>query len=380
MELPKNTTQIGEVHGNYKVFIEDYVISYIKQLCRQEPDRKKRIALYGVIRSEEPQQYFFIYGGAEVKRHSRSDSYLTEQDYEEITRKGEMYFGEYKPIGLFTIEDELPEVTCLFYKEREICVEGYHIFYEKNESMLAFLLQRQNQKELEKKNETHFEPAEIEAKENLCRREQTYGQKVEYGFFEKKERGKVQEPVKSGEIKLVGIVKSVAVACLIVFCVTAISAMNGMGKMEGAHIFFQKAFQAMTEKKLPDKEMDMHSEELSTEKNKNTDDNLLVKETSVKMEAETAEEVPAKDNVAEVSGVEDNVEEVSVPEESMAEVSVAEDNVAEVNRAHVVKVGDTLLGISMSYYGNENQVQAICELNGISNSDNIQVGQKIILP
>ena len=95
MEIPKNTTQIGEVQGNYKIFVEDYVISYMKQLCRQEPDRKKRIALYGMVREEESHQYFFVYGGAEVPRHGRNDSYLTKQDYEEITWACEKHFGEY---------------------------------------------------------------------------------------------------------------------------------------------------------------------------------------------------------------------------------------------------------------------------------------------
>ena len=77
MEIPKNTTQIGEIQGCYKIFIEDYVISYIKQLCRQEPDCKKRIALYGVMRTEQEQQYYFIYGGSKIAIPGKNDYYLT---------------------------------------------------------------------------------------------------------------------------------------------------------------------------------------------------------------------------------------------------------------------------------------------------------------
>ncbi|MCI9232689.1 MAG: peptidoglycan-binding protein, partial [Lachnospiraceae bacterium] len=32
MELPKNITQIGETNPHCKIYVEDYVISYIRQL------------------------------------------------------------------------------------------------------------------------------------------------------------------------------------------------------------------------------------------------------------------------------------------------------------------------------------------------------------
>ncbi|MFG6358175.1 MAG: LysM peptidoglycan-binding domain-containing protein [Acetatifactor sp.] len=48
--------------------------------------------------------------------------------------------------------------------------------------------------------------------------------------------------------------------------------------------------------------------------------------------------------------------------------------------SYVIQPGDTLTGISIRQYGNDSHVQAICELNGIANPDNIQTGQKILLP
>ena len=250
MEIPKNTTQIGEVHGNYKIFIEDYVISYMKQLCRQEPDRKKRIALYGVMRTEEPQQYFFVYGGSEVVRYGKSDQYLTKQDYEEITWKGERYFEEYVPLGYVTIEDELPEGVYLFSAGKEIYVRGYHIFYEKNESMLTFLIHRQNEKEDENRSRGSETPQETsvdtesgaKSVREMARIERTETLPLSgMGEARQRMREKKLEDVPQGEIKLFGIVKSVAAALFIVLCVTAISTMNGLGKMEGVQNYFQQA-------------------------------------------------------------------------------------------------------------------------------------------
>jgi LysM repeat protein len=51
-----------------------------------------------------------------------------------------------------------------------------------------------------------------------------------------------------------------------------------------------------------------------------------------------------------------------------------------VRNVYIIRTGDTLIGISTSLYGSEEYVKDICELNGISNPDNIQIGQKILLP
>ncbi len=242
MEIPKNTTQMGEVRGNYKIFIEDYVISYIKQLCRNEPDSRKRIALYGVTRTEKEQQYFFIYGGSQIPIHGKNDYFMTSYDYEEMVWTGEKYFDAYVSLGFVNVEDELPEGVFLFWGGKQIYVQGYHIFYEKNDSMLAFMINNQ---------ETMQGQQNVE--ENVI--EEAY-EEAEYinepVVMEKRQYAK--EKNSDEEIKLFGVVKSVAAALLIVLCVTAISTINGLGKIENTQNFFQKAFHAMKEKKIPDKE------------------------------------------------------------------------------------------------------------------------------
>ena len=52
----------------------------------------------------------------------------------------------------------------------------------------------------------------------------------------------------------------------------------------------------------------------------------------------------------------------------------------QVRNVYTIRTGDTLIGISISLYGSEAYVKEICELNGISDPDNIQIGQKILLP
>lgn len=381
MEIPKNTTQVGEVHGNYKVFIEDYVISYLKQLCRQEPDRKKRVAFYGLLRTEESQQYFFIYGGCEVPRHGRNDTYLAEQDYEEITWAGAKHFEACVPLGFITIEEELPEGIYLFLSGKEIYVKGYHIFYEKNENMLAFMIHRQaalqTAKE-EKKQEPPQSRNDIKSETRTPEEKKTVDLRVQSGGAQEKQQKKGH--AETGEIRLFGIVKSAAAALFIVLCVTAVSTMNGLGKIESLQNFFQKAFQTMTEKKLPDKTADEVpvSVDLPVEEAEPMPEEDVSADLLDKMQQENENSTAGAGQAEGQNTLEEAQEQAASGEPTEGEP--VETIRVEEHKTYVIKKGDTLIGISRSYYGDDTRVQAICELNGIVDSDNIQVGQKIILP
>lgn len=385
MEIPKNTTQIGEIHGNLRIFIEDYVVSYMKQLCRQEPDRKKRIALYGVKRMEEPQQYFFVYGGSEVERYAKDDLNLLKQDYEEITWKGECYFEDYVPLGFVTIEDELPEGVFLFNEGKEIYIRGYHIFYEKNESMLTFLIHRQSEESNDKTE------AEQIPEEKMLPQSRKTEQEYIAGPARRLMNEKKQEAAPEGEVKVFGIVKSLTAALFIVLCVTAFSTMSGSGTLAGLQDYFGQAIQAMKEKKIPDRE------DVAVMTSKNIDVTIpqeaeLPQEVEIPKEAETPQKMETLQETETPQKIAD-LQEMVPPEiiepqqetvsENTVEVSEPEPETvveAEAPLTHIIQSGETLISISKLYYGNDTMVSAICELNGIANSDNIQVGQKIILP
>lgn len=363
MELPRNTTQVGELHGSYRVFIEDYVISYIKQLCRQKPEQRKRVAFYGRLQKEEALWYFFLYGAGEVICHEDGAGPLTGRDYEEIVWMGGSHFEQYIPLGYATIEDFFTDEIILFIEGREFPVRGYHIFYEKNDTMLAFMI--------------HNQAKESRPEKAILRRT---------GWADS--RTQEQEP-----IKLTGILKSAVAALFIVLCVTAVSTMNGLGKLTDMRDFFRKAFQTMAGQNsaAPTESTGLFvSSETVISGNE--------AETRILFPEQTGENNSVKENEQEQATQEQVVQEPEVqepevqePETSPAEktditagTEVAETAAATVPqtemREHIIQKGDTLIGISRFYYGGEDHVQEICEKNGIKDSDHIQIGQKILLP
>ena len=60
MELPKNIRQIGENDTNNRIYIEDYVITYLQQMTDEIELGSKVRGLLGTIEVLEETQCFFI--------------------------------------------------------------------------------------------------------------------------------------------------------------------------------------------------------------------------------------------------------------------------------------------------------------------------------
>ena len=140
MELPKNITQIGEADRTCKVYVEDYVVSYMKQLCRQTEKKGLAIALYGKYTKEQSLSYFFIYGACQVLSINKEVRHLSQAQNQEVERLRQHYFPEYVFLGYHIFDGEMGEG--MHIQEQDTCryIKGYACFYEKNDSMLAYMV------------------------------------------------------------------------------------------------------------------------------------------------------------------------------------------------------------------------------------------------
>ena len=141
MDLPKNITQIGEADAKCKIYVEDYVVSFLKQLNPLARDKTMAAALYGRRQTEEDKTYLFVYGAGKLDFIQREIRHLSQAQKQEIEKIRRQYFPEYEFLGYRILDGEM--VDGFHICEQDLCrfVGGYAQFYEKNESMLSYMLE-----------------------------------------------------------------------------------------------------------------------------------------------------------------------------------------------------------------------------------------------
>ena len=124
MHLPNIVKQIGKTDGEEKVYVEDYVYTYLNELKKEKEIFPVRVALFGNIYRKGKKKFYLVYGASCV-----IDELECGRDEEQVRKE---YFQEHELIGYVNIygkNHELPGNK-----------EGYYVFYEKNEAMQNYLL------------------------------------------------------------------------------------------------------------------------------------------------------------------------------------------------------------------------------------------------
>ncbi|MCM1089828.1 MAG: LysM peptidoglycan-binding domain-containing protein [Butyrivibrio sp.] len=157
MELPKNITQIGEVGKTCKIYVEDYVVSYMKQLNQAALDKNMAIALYGKRREENGIVYYFMYGACKLDFLQKEVRHLSQAQRQEIERLRKKYFPEHAFVGYRLLDGDMIEGFHIC--EQDICryISGYAQFYEKNDAMLAYMLDVREETQPEQVNQEKYE-------------------------------------------------------------------------------------------------------------------------------------------------------------------------------------------------------------------------------
>lgn len=140
MRLPSNIRKIGNVTGEKRVYIEDYVYTYLNGLGEEKSALPVRVALYGHACTGEKMQFFLIYGASCVVEELQNG-----REQEQIRRD---YFPEYDLLGYVNI-----------YSPQKLSEkEGYYIFYEANEPMQNYLVSCYKSKQAKRQQDMAGEP------------------------------------------------------------------------------------------------------------------------------------------------------------------------------------------------------------------------------
>lgn len=261
MELPKNITQIGEADKHCRIYVEDYVVSYIKQMNGMAQNKDIAIALYGRKTAEDGVAYLFAYGSAKLNFLQKPVRHLSQAQEQEIEKLRRKYFSEMTFLGYQILNGEMVEGFQIC--EQEICryVSGYAQFYEKNDSMLAYMLENRGEEAApEKVDQEKYEVVKKRQEERRQRQESgnafraaghTENAPVEYRRAVENRR---REPDNIIPMPTTGLrrMKMAAAGVFVLLCVMALALMRQESTGESLGETARQAMSNLMEQKLPD--------------------------------------------------------------------------------------------------------------------------------
>lgn len=375
--LPKNTRQVRDGCGEKKLYVEDYVVTYLNQLAEQK--ECARALLLGSVKEQNLYPYIFIDAAIEVEEFR-----MDEEQKEKIRKQIEKEFGIKTIVGWFVSSRETPvqydqelldiykqvfsgenqvlltadpleEELTAFFMDDEILTEqpGYMVYYEKNVPMQNLLIQKKEGNSQEKSEKTGDEAI----------------QRFRRIIKIRKEEKEAETEKKNGWLTYIA--SGFLVMTVLALGVTVIYNYDRMKQVEQSlatltgHVDSQIEY-VTDQTESAEAVISRIKEESETgETESMTIEEEILTGTDVKHTAETESETLSEEQT------ESRVE----PEDAVRTAGVTG-----AHASYTVKVGDTLAGISEMYYGTLERVQEICSLNGISDEDTILPGQKILLP
>lgn len=374
MELPKNITQIGEVNQGCKIYVEDYVISYIKQLNGHALDKSLAVGMYGVRKEEAGVTYLFFYGACKLNFLQRETRHLSQAVLQEAEKARKKYFAEYEFLGYRMLNGEMVEGFQVY--EQGVCryIAGYAQFYEKNDCMLQFML-------AERQEEVKPEEFDQEKYEVVKRRQEERRQKAgaASGYRENR-RAMAERPAKPADTKLRQM-KLTAAAVFALLCVAGLTTLNSGEKLGELQAAARQMMDEITSRQLPDAiPVTNGTVQVGTIVAEDKLADAIRKENEVAAE-QTNGQIPEETQEAVPEPTPEPTPEITptpTPEPQPTPEATPVPTPAPVS--YTIQKGDTLIGICMAKYGSDKRVAEICALNHISNPDDIKIGQKILLP
>lgn len=366
----------GGKEEKYKICVEDYVISYLKY--ETGTLELSEIFFYGY--REKNEKEYIIYGAGRDKHLTIFDKYdLLDKITCRLTQGG--------PVFMVREKDKLYEV------------KGYDIFYYKNEEMQNYLIDRKQQ------NRTAEKTEEETAEYMPLKKRKT--ESAEYTPSGKQNAKTVEMPGKHLHNTMslqLGIIFVILIAIVI-------NSTNSYDKMKQLNQSAQEVFFAIENQEAEETaSADGTQEELTVEREISPEnvDGEIANLTFIEIGETAANEPQQQEEEKEAEGIlkpaADEINEATAEEaeHAQAEESTAKEDAAQpaqaeadsgeeepqgtealsrsVTRYYEIERGDTLYTISEEIYGDTSKVKEICELNQISDPDNIRYGQKIILP
>lgn len=372
--FPKNIRQVGTVEGHRKICIEDYAYNFIEDYA----DGGKTCVgvLLGESRKQKKEQVLFIKGAMDVEQVeiSGDEIHFTQEAWNNIYDGIKKYFPESSIVGWYVISNtqskdkiakyrkthsdnfagsdktlfivdraEETKNFCFYENNRLEKLAGFIIYYEKNENMQNFLVEKRQGTRIEEESQERVK-----------------------GNFRKLLREVQEDENKTPKRVYISYIANAAMVVMILFV--------GM-YIVNSHQRINELDNSVTELS---KELSVSAGE------KNTNATVPVVEISgnVYPLPQDGKEVSVETGAVEPTSQESTL---SVLESTaiVTEDPTVSDPVSVTPKnyeTYEIKKGETLITISKKFYGTTEKIDSIMELNGIEDRDRIYEGQIIKLP
>jgi len=414
LKIPKNVMQIGTGSPNVKLYMEDYVHTFLER-CQG----KETCLAFGQQEEKDGIRYYLIYG---VEK---------ETDF----RRGNFpYFQKLERIG--KIEKKEASVRFWTVRGEEIQIGGYFIFYEQNEEMQAYMIAEREQSrpaDVEEERVMEAISARREKRKAEAAADAARGITASRASAPNTASGRKTVLSRLGALKAAAPTLNAAsrktafgtayqdrlgstgalfpklcrIGCLVLLLVlvgTALTSVNQYPDMKAVSALLAGAVRntknetentspgLIVEETVGWNSSDEMAQSAALDEATQADDATGAVNTAMDGEVtdnRTADDVMT-DNVTADSATADSQNAVTTDadaESSTARQSAsASDSFPQVQEAlahpesYQVQKGDSLIAISRRFYGTDEKVIEICRLNNIKDPNQIQPGQNILLP
>lgn len=440
-KMPKNVRQVGSIGARNKViYVEDYVMTYIKQLSDKEHSGCKIAVLLGYYVRNEEGKNIFIKGALEMVNTDFSNGIiLSDEGWTSIYENIKKYFSDIEIVGWsligpeFFIEsvdkirkihmdnfqgpdkvllkmDSMEKEEAFYLNENNQLVKqtGYYIYYEKNEEMQNYMVEN---KEIPSEEKTYSDHTT---------------RKIRNVIQEKKE-------VKDDRsvIRLLYAASTLLAIIVLVIAATMLDNYDKMKSMETALNTISKNLNLSGNSDLSGTSEVKDKEAVKAAEGDNEDNSLVAENTVEQNSADDVQSLEETENnntnstdadeestkVETVKGNIDSKEEDDNTPADSKEDKTAEDNSGKKStvkkdtdkktdtakaedkkdtntkkdskeavpasaqvKYYIVRAGDSLAAISFELYHTFSYMDEIKELNGIEDENKIFEGQKLIVP
>ena len=427
-KLPKNTRQIGERDQSVRLYLEDYVNTYLKRLFPKGGQDLRVGVLLGTSEEHDGVPYLFVDGALEMEDVAEQGEKveLTESAWKKVYQDMDRLFPKRSVLGWFLCgapgaalsplnywkqhgqyfagKNQLMYLNSGLEGEEAVYItsedgfyklRGYHIYYERNQMMQDYMIMRKD----------------------VRRVETGTGEPVVRDFRQRMEENKSQITSRRGSIRVLGSLCSALAMVVLAGGVVMVNNYDKMQKMESVltsvlpeGISWQNSLSAVgnSQKKGNSLRNSQTGQMSGTE---NGGDNLLVEhasggvnptlahETMSETYPETAgqsqnETVAEEQNRVSEDGQTETENQTgtdqpsshgsagtkTAPSQTAAESDRAAISAALASGTYQIQPGETLYGICLKLYGNGGRLEEICRLNGLEDENKIMAGQNLILP